>query len=81
MQLPDIKALKELLKLLRSQGVLQYNSTDLQLILSENAPINTRKAQSELVAPEEDPGLPDDMPTMEEVEAYINGTGPGPTDV
>jgi len=72
-QLPDIKALKELLKLLRSQGVLQYNSTDLQLVLSENLPINTHKSKSELV--EEDPGIPEDMPSMADIEAYINGQG------
>jgi hypothetical protein len=38
MQLPDVKALRELLKLLRSQGVLQYQSTDLNLVLSETLP-------------------------------------------
>lgn len=41
MQLPDIKKLKELLKLLRAQGVLQYQSTDLNLILSESIPSQT----------------------------------------
>lgn len=38
MTLPDVKQLKELLKLLRSQGVLQYASVDLTLTLSEQLP-------------------------------------------
>ena len=49
MTLPDMKALKELLKLLRSQGVLQYQSTDLNLVLSENPPpVVTRRSKAEL---------------------------------
>jgi hypothetical protein len=43
MVLPDIKQLKELLKLLRAQGVLQYQSTDLNLVLSEIAPVSNKK--------------------------------------
>jgi hypothetical protein len=38
MDLPDLKKLKDLLKLLRAQGVLQYQSTDLNLVLSEHSP-------------------------------------------
>lgn len=58
MSLPDIKALKELLKLLRSQGVLQFQSADLNLVLSESMPLPplNRKAQKELMEEmEEDP--------------------------
>ena len=56
MQLPDVKALKELLKLLRSQGVLQYQSTDLNLVLSENLPASTRikPLAEEVVAEDEE---------------------------
>lgn len=58
MQLPDIKALRELLKLLRSQGVMQYQSTDLNLVLSETLPApTTKKSQAEelMTEDEEDP--------------------------
>ena len=60
MQLPDVKALKELLKLLRSQGVLQYQSTDLNLVLSETLPQamnrKSQQADAEAIAEyEEDP--------------------------
>ena len=54
MQLPDIKALKELLKLLRAQGVLQYQSTDLNLVLSEHAPITASKAKQTFEEAEEE---------------------------
>lgn len=56
MDLPDIKALRELLKLLRSQGVTNYNSTDLQLVLSETAPTPQRSKATEVMeeAGEED---------------------------
>jgi hypothetical protein len=43
--IPDIKQLRELLKLLRSQGVLQYQSTDLNLVLTE-APAPTIKSKA-----------------------------------
>lgn len=46
MTLPDIKQLKELLKLLRAQGVLNYNTPELQLILSEQAPITITSGKS-----------------------------------
>lgn len=37
MNLPDIEQLRKLLKLLRSQGVLQYQTADLNLVLTEKA--------------------------------------------
>lgn len=56
MNLPEIKQLRELLKLLRSQGVLQYQSTDLNLILSEKLQETKSKAVSdyEVLSDEED---------------------------
>lgn len=38
MTLPDAKALEKLLKVLRSQGVLQYATTELTLVLAETLP-------------------------------------------
>lgn len=35
MTLPDVESLEKLIKMLRSNGVLQYNSTDLSLVLAE----------------------------------------------
>lgn len=55
MNLPDIKQLRDLLKLLRSQGVLQYQSTDLNLVLSETAPASARvKSLAEETMEDED---------------------------
>jgi hypothetical protein len=59
MVLPDIKQLEKLLKLLRAQGVMQYQTTDLNLVLSETAPVDI-KAKSlaeetmEELSPEEE---------------------------
>lgn len=55
MQLPDTKALKELLKLLRSQGVLQYQTPDLSLVLSESLPAPVQKKTEEVVEEELSP--------------------------
>jgi hypothetical protein len=55
LDLPDIKKLKELLKLLRSQGVLQYQTTDLNLVLTERSPESTKSKASEIM--EEEPEL------------------------
>ena len=52
--LPDLKQLKEMLKILRSQGVLQYQSTDLNLVLSEHAPVTTKSKAQEIMDNEED---------------------------
>jgi len=54
-QLPDTKALKELLKLLRSQGVLQYQTPDLSLVLSESLPAPVQKKTEEVVEEELSP--------------------------
>lgn len=59
MILPDIKQLKDLLKLLRSQGVLQYQSTDLNLVLSEHAPVVNRKSQIEDIMTEDEELTPE----------------------
>jgi len=60
MQLPDIKQLKDLLKLLRSQGVLQYQSTDLNLVLSENAPASlSKRSQAEDIMSEDEELTPE----------------------
>lgn len=42
MVLPDVKHLEKLIKLLRSQGVLQYQTADLNLVLTERAPETPR---------------------------------------
>lgn len=57
MQLPDIKQLKELLKLLRAQGVMQYQSTDLNLVLSETLPQQPTKSKIEEIMDEEEQQL------------------------
>lgn len=75
MQLPDIKALKDLLKLLRAQGVLQYQSTDLNLVLSELPPQTTQKrSQAEEIFGEqdEDPAL--------EIERLIDYSSKSPAE-
>lgn len=54
MQLPDVKALKELLKLLRSQGVTQYASPDLSLVLSESLPTKGKSVAQEIMEDAED---------------------------
>lgn len=58
MVIPDIKQLKELLKLLRSQGVLQYQSTDLNLVLTE-APAPTIKSKAAEVMDDEEELTPE----------------------
>lgn len=76
MSLPDIKQLKELLKLLRSQGVLQFQSSDLNLVLAEHMPIPplNRKAQKDLMEEmeEEDPAS--------EIERLIDYSSRPPVD-
>lgn len=74
MQLPDIKALKELLKLLRAQGVLQYQTTDLNLVLSETAP-STRRSQAEEIMSEEEELTPE-----QEAERLLFYSSSSPTD-
>jgi prophage tail gpP-like protein len=75
MQLPDSKALKELLKILRSQGVLQYQSADLTLVLTETLPSPlTKKSQIEDIMGEsdEDPAL--------EIERLIDYSSKSPVE-
>jgi len=49
----DLKQLRELLKLLRGQGVLQYQSDKLTLVLSERAPSPPTRKSAEVEDPEE----------------------------
>ena len=72
MQLPDIKALKELLKLLRSQGVLQYQSADLTMVLSElpPQPLAQKSRATELLESEEEE---DATAEMERLLFYSSG--------
>lgn len=47
MALPNVKELRDLIKMLRSQGVLQFNSPDISLVLTELPPIAKRELSSE----------------------------------
>jgi hypothetical protein len=69
MVLPDIKALKELLKLLRSQGVLQYQSVDLTMVLSElpPQPLSQKSRATEVLEAEEEQ---DEIAEMERLLFY-----------
>lgn len=54
MNLPDVKALKKLLELLRAQGVLQYQTSELNLVLTERAPESIKSKSVEAVEEEEE---------------------------
>lgn len=71
MTLPSLKELRALLKILRDNGVTNYNTPELQLNLIEQAP-----AVSGRHKPLADETLEDEegQPSIEEIEAYINGT-------
>lgn len=49
----DLKALKDLLKLLREKGVLEFENKDLKLKLSEDAPQSKYKQRQETELAEE----------------------------
>ena len=69
----DLKSLKDLLKLLRAQGVLQYQSQELNLVLSENwQPPRAKSADAE--ATEEV------TPTEEEIERLLFYSATPPAD-
>jgi len=68
------KELKELLKLLRAQGVLKYESSDLKLELSEMVP-ESRSSQESSSAPQEKTW--DEM--TDEEKMYYSSGGPVPT--
>jgi hypothetical protein len=77
MILPSIKELKELLKVLRANGVTNYNSTDLQLVLSENfTPPTSTKSKAEEIMTSEDV---EEM-TQEELDRLINYSSMSPLD-
>lgn len=75
MNLPDIKQLEKLLKLLRNQGVLQYQSTDLNLVLAEKAPepIRVKSLAEETMSEEE-------LSPEDEIERLINWSSQSPAD-
>lgn len=50
----ELKELKDLLKLLRAQGVQQYMTPDLTLVLNENVPVTKRQAQAEVESDEQE---------------------------
>ena len=66
----DLKELKDLLKVLREKGVLEFKSKDLELKLSEDAPQSKYKRRQELADPEEDVEL------TEEELLYYSATPP-----
>ncbi len=68
MDIPDSKALKQLLKILRENGVLQYNSTDLQLVLSE-APATQTRIKS--LAEETMEDIEEELSPEQEIEKLI----------
>lgn len=72
MDIKSLKDLKALLKLLREQGVQNYNTPSLQLVLNDDAPVSYAKTR----AAEEPVEDEEDQPTLEEIEAYIAGTSP-----
>lgn len=71
MDAKSLKDLKALLKLLREQGVVNYNTPDLQLVLSDSPPVTYQKTRREDSEEDEE-----EQPTLEEIEAYIAGTSP-----
>lgn len=74
MQLPDVKALKELLKLLRAQGVLQYSTPDLSLVLTE-APVTTTRKQTDI-----EETIDDSLSEEEEAERLLYYSAISPLD-
>lgn len=67
----DLKDLKELIKLLRKEGVQQYQDGTLVLVLSEEVPKSSYKKRQEEVSPDgmEEPLEFDDM-TLDQQLAY-----------
>lgn len=51
----NLKELKDLIKLLRTQGVLQYQTPELSLVLSEQAPASNYKRKQEAEEGAEEP--------------------------
>lgn len=73
MALPNIKELKELLKLLRSQGVLQFQSPDINLVLTE-APPQSSKSKAEEIMQD------DELSPEEEAERILYYSAVSPTE-
>lgn len=67
MVLPDIEQLERLIKMLRSNGVMQYQSTDLNLVMSEKAPDLSESRIVKSLAEE----TMEDLSPEEEIERLI----------
>lgn len=65
----DLKALKDLLKLLREKGVLEFENKDLKLKLSEDAPQSRYKQRQETE-------MAEDRELTEEELLYYSATPP-----
>jgi regulator of replication initiation timing len=65
----DLKALKDLLKLLREKGVLEFENKDLKLKLSEEAPQSRYKQRQETE-------MAEDRELTEEELLYYSATPP-----
>ena len=63
----DLKQLKDLLKILRAQGVLEFSNGNLQIKLSEEVPSNKSRIKEEIL---EEPEL------SEEELIYYSATTP-----
>lgn len=64
----DLKQLKDLLKLLREKGVLEFENKDIKLKLSEDAPISRYKQRQDETA------LADERELTEEELLYYSAT-------
>ncbi len=74
MQLPNIKDLRELLKLLRNQGVLQYQTPELTLVLNEHLPTTSNKSQAVNIIEEQE------LSPEEEAERILFYSATSPAD-
>jgi hypothetical protein len=74
LELPDAKKLKELLKVLRAQGVLQYQTASLTLVLAETLPQPFNKSGAEELM-----GEMEDSPEAE-IERLINYSSKHPAE-
>lgn len=75
MVLPDLKQLKSLLKLLRAEGVLNYNTPELQLVLSELPPVSARSKAADIMESDEEELTPE-----QEAERILFYSATAPTE-
>lgn len=80
MNLPDAKALEKLIKLLRAQGVLQYQTADLNLVLSEHSQItsNNRKSRTSVTEEAQEDYLDIDEDPAAEIERLVDYSSRSP---